>query len=99
MKVGGKYRLTWKDQNWTLEGTVKEFDPGKKFVFSWHWNVNKPDEPTLEVTCTFTKTEKGAKLTIKHGPNAADEKGQQDRKGYIDGWNQFVAALKEEVKK
>ncbi len=98
MKVGGKYRLTWKDQNWTLEGTVKEFDPGKKFVFSWHWNVNKPDEPTLEVTCTFTKTEKGAKLTIKHGPNAADAKGQDDRKGYIAGWNQFVAALKEQVK-
>jgi uncharacterized protein YndB with AHSA1/START domain len=99
MKVGGKYRLIWKEQDWTLEGTVKEFDPGKKFVFTWRWNFTPKEEQTLEVTCTLTKTEKGAKLVIKHGPHAATEKGQKDREGYIAGWQQFVAALKEQVKK
>lgn len=99
MKVGGKYRAIWKQQNWILEGTVKEFEPGKKFVFTWRWNESPAETPTLEVQCTFEKTEKGARLIIKHGPNTTDEKGQQDRAGYLAGWQQFVAALKEEVKK
>lgn len=99
MKVGGKYRAIWKQQNWILEGTVKEFEPGKKFVFTWRWNETPKEAPTLEVHCTFEKTEKGARLVIRHGPNATDEKGQESRAGYIAGWQQFVAALKEELRK
>jgi uncharacterized protein YndB with AHSA1/START domain len=99
MKVGGKYRAIWKQQNWILEGTVKEFEEGKKFVFTWRWNETPAESPTLEVHCTFEKTEKGARMVIRHGPNATDEKGQESRAGYIAGWQQFIAALKEAVKK
>ena len=98
MKVGGKYRAIWKSQNQILEGTVTDFDPGKKFVFTWRWNETPKDAATLEVQVLFEKAEKGAKLTIRHGPNGIDEKGQEARKGYAAGWQPFVAKLKVAVK-
>ncbi|KAF0242175.1 MAG: hypothetical protein FD180_4046 [Planctomycetota bacterium] len=99
LKEGGKYELTWKAQKWTLQGTVKSFERGKSFVFTWRWNFDAPEIATQEVHVAFAAEGKGTKLVIRHGPYKDTPDDQGGRKGHIRGWNQFGGRLVEEIVK
>jgi uncharacterized protein YndB with AHSA1/START domain len=54
---GGKYHLSWPDQNWHLRGTFTEFARGKELDFTWKWDHEKV-EPVL-VRLNFEPTRNG----------------------------------------
>jgi uncharacterized protein YndB with AHSA1/START domain len=94
MRVGGKFQLSWPDPGWTLLGTVKTAEPGRRFAFTWKWK-HMPDFPELTVKVDFEPIEGGGtRLTLTHGPYDGSEAHQKEREGHLQGWVHVLARLK-----
>ena len=100
-KVGGKYQPTWKDEEgnitWQLDGVVEIWEPKKKLGYSWKWNTDPEDGPTLHVIAEFKAIEGGVNIRITHKSFDANNDDQQNRTSIHQGWEFFgtkLAALK-----
>jgi uncharacterized protein YndB with AHSA1/START domain len=91
-KVGGRYKFSWPEKNWVLEGTYTAFDPGRNLGFTWAWNFDVDTKP-LQVDIRFEPAEKGAKMTVTHGPWEDAEASQIERQGIREGWIHFGMRL------
>jgi uncharacterized protein YndB with AHSA1/START domain len=92
--VGGKYCFTWPSMGWTLQGEYKEIEPGERISFSWKWNHDPVDYPTLEVALDFAPAiNGGALLTITQGQYDESTAQQEDRAGHREGWIHFCMKL------
>ena len=88
-RVGGKYRLTWPDMNWILEGEYTAFEPGKHLGFTWSWN-HEPDILPKQVDIYFSELADSTRIGIFHGPFEGDS---SDRQGVVEGWIHFGMRL------
>jgi len=90
---GGKYQLSWPNQNWHLRGTFTEFVRGKELGFTWKWDHERV-EPVL-VRLNFEPTRSGGtKLILQHGAYPANPEGKKIRDEHIEGWMYFLGKLR-----
>lgn len=96
-KVGGLYQPTWRNEDgeilWQLLGRIEVWEPNKKLGFSWKWQFDPEDAPTLHVIVEFSKVEGGVNVKITHSkfdPNNDDQLNRESLKG---GWEQFCTKL------
>ena len=89
---GGEYSVWFAGPPARLTGRVLGYQPGSSLSFSWAWEGD--DGPARAVTVTATVTSSGgARLTIEHGPHAADEAGRHAHKEHWEGWEFFLPRL------
>ncbi|MBZ0137903.1 MAG: SRPBCC domain-containing protein [Planctomycetes bacterium] len=100
-KVGGRYELIWKGEDgeisWQLLGKVEIWEPNKKLGFTWTWNSDPKDAPTLHVVVEFSEIKDGVQVKITHSAFDANNDDQQNRASLKQGWEFFctkLAALK-----
>jgi uncharacterized protein YndB with AHSA1/START domain len=100
-KAGGKYELTWKKEDgeisWQLLGKVEIWEPKKKLGYTWKWNTDPEDAPTLHVVVEFKQTEGRVNVKITHKEFDPNNDDQQNRASLHQGWEFFcnkLAALK-----
>lgn len=99
--VGGKYQLTWKGEDgeisWQLLGKVEVWEPKKKLGYTWKWNTDPEDAPTLHVVAEFKEVDGGVNVKITHSSFDPNNDDQQNRASLHQGWEFFctkLAALK-----
>ncbi len=69
-------------------GTVMEFDPPSRVVFSWH--PARPPETAQEIEVLFTESAGGTRVLLTHrGWEEYGEKADDARNSYVSGW-QYV---------
>ncbi|MDC1143005.1 SRPBCC domain-containing protein [Planctomycetota bacterium] len=95
--VGGKYAPTWKDKEgeilWQLQGVIEVWEPNKKLGFTWKWNTDPKETPTLHVLIEFKKVEGGVNLTITHSKFDPENDDQLNRTSLNQGWESFCSKL------
>jgi len=91
---GGAYVLEWPEQDWTLRGVVKEFEPVKRLVFTWAWDHMK-ESPTRTVTVEFEAVEEGTRLRVTHGTYGEGEDEAKERAGHLAGWMAVLSRLRD----
>ena len=91
-KSGGEYSVWFAAIPARLAGRVFGYRPGSSLEFSWVWEGE--DGPASTVTVTAASASAGgARLTIEHGPHAADEPGQNAHAEHWAGWEYFLPRL------
>jgi uncharacterized protein YndB with AHSA1/START domain len=91
-QLGGRYYIWWEKLGKNLRGSYREFEPGKRLVFSWHWD-EEPDMPERVVEIDFLPAHNGTQLTLTHGYYPDTEAGAEERRGYLEGWLYFLPRL------
>ena len=98
---GGTYKFLWPEMGWELQGKYLEFEPANKLGFTWKWNHEPIDRPTLYVELRFQDGPNGGTLlTIGQGPYTDSPESQVDRQGHLEGWTHYcmlLAGLKEGI--
>jgi uncharacterized protein YndB with AHSA1/START domain len=80
--IGGKMELF---DGW-VKGIVLAYETGTRLSFTWkpaEWAI---DQQASIVTCRFTSTKTGTRLTLKHSGFPSDSEMQSHK----DGWTEFV---------
>ena len=96
-RVGGRFRwdLTNSDgEKMTMEGEFRELQPGKKIVFTWHWQDDEDwDNRVSIVTVEISGRSGGTELRLTHEqlPN------EKSRDGHTSGWNSALDKLEKFV--
>lgn len=68
-----------------LWGTVKEFEPPRRVVFSWH--PGRDADTAQEVEVTFEETATGTRVMLEHrGWEALGDAASKTRDQYVPGW-------------
>ena len=85
-KTSGQIFETLKSGETSLWGTVQEWEPPNRVVFSWHPG-GEPDTAT-EVEITFSDRDGKTKVVVTHsGWEMFGEKAEETRGGYDKGWD------------
>jgi uncharacterized protein YndB with AHSA1/START domain len=80
--IGGKMELF---DGW-VKGKVLAYEPGKRLSFTWKPSEWAKENQASIVTCNFTPTKIGTKLTLKHSGFPNDSELQSHKVG----WREFV---------
>ena len=85
-KTSGQIFETLKSGETSLWGTVQEWEPPNRVVFSWHPG-GEPDTAT-EVEITFSDRDGKTEVVVTHsGWEMFGEKAEETRGGYDKGWD------------
>lgn len=92
-RVGGQFRWDLSSpegEKMTVSGEYRELQPGRKIVFTWHWEDDEDWEnrPSI-VTVELNDGEGGTELRLIHEqlPN------EESRTGHTRGWNSALDKL------
>src|SRR5579862_2000976 len=92
LRVGGKFVLSWPNQDWHMRGEYLAVEPGKHLAFTWAWDHGLKGYDPLRVDLWFEHIHNvGTRLGIYHGPFG--EEDQEARQGIIEGWIHFCMLL------
>ncbi len=93
-KLGGVYHIWWAKLGKNLRGTFREFEPGKRLVFTWNWD-EEPETPERTVEIDFAPGDDGtgSRLRLTHGFYEDTEAGAEERRGILEGWLYFLPML------
>jgi uncharacterized protein YndB with AHSA1/START domain len=84
-RVGGRIYETHRDGSLHLWGTVTEWDPPRRVVFSWH--PGRDAATAQEVELLFTPTQDGTRVELEHrGWERLGDRGPELRQAYQSGW-------------
>lgn len=84
-RVGGKVEEVSKNGERATWGTVRAWEPAKRFVMSWHPGSD-PETPT-EVEVRFTEVPEGTRVELEHRDwIKLGARAEQTRGGYDQGW-------------
>lgn len=94
-RAGGAYHLSWPEMGWNLRGQYTEVEPGRRLGFTWRWD-HEPDAPPTRVDVDVEPfADRGAKLTLTHGPYGHAEGDREMRAGHLEGWRHFLGRLQD----
>ncbi|KAF0242597.1 MAG: Activator of Hsp90 ATPase 1 family [Planctomycetota bacterium] len=94
-RAGGAHVLSWPEQKWILRGEITDWQPGKKFGFTWKWDHEPKEKGALTVGIEFDAAAAGGtRMTITQGPYADTEDAKAERAGHVEGWKFCAAKLK-----
>jgi uncharacterized protein YndB with AHSA1/START domain len=92
-RVGGKFRWDLTDpdgEKMTCQGEYRELQPGKKIVFTWHWDDDETwENHTSVVTVELSDRDGGTELRLTHEKLPSEE----SRDGHTRGWNSALNKL------
>ncbi len=88
-RVGGRYKLSWPEMDWVLEGEYTTVEPGKHLGFTWSWN-HEPEVGPKQVDVYFSELAEATRVGIYHSPF---EGNSADRQGVVEGWIHFGMRL------
>ncbi|MCI4345232.1 MAG: SRPBCC domain-containing protein [Thermoplasmata archaeon] len=94
LRVGGRYRFSWPEGGWELEGEYLSLVPSTEIAFSWRWK----HEPNLVCVVKVTiepREARGATLFVRQGPYADSPQGVEQRQGHLDSWEFFLPRIAE----
>jgi uncharacterized protein YndB with AHSA1/START domain len=92
--LGGKFLLSWPENDWRLRGTYTAREPGVHLGFTWSWDHEPSQVAVKQVDVWFMPLfEHGARLAIFHGPFDATQSDQEARQGIVEGWIHFGMIL------
>jgi uncharacterized protein YndB with AHSA1/START domain len=92
-RVGGEFRwdlINPEGEEMTIRGEFRELKPGKKIVFTWHWEEDEVWKNHVSiVTIELSDADGGTELRLAHEqlPNEAS------RDGHKGGWNSVLDKL------
>ena len=96
-KVGEKYEATWRNEDgeilWQMQGKIETLEPKQKLGFTWKWQFDPEDAPTLHVLVEFKEVEGGVNVKITHSKFDPNNDDQQNRESLKQGWEQFCVKL------
>ena len=92
-KVGGKYRIDFKQHELTNLGEFLEIIPDKKIVFSWCSSFELPLTPDTKVTIELFPDGNKTRLLLVH----TGFKTEDARSSHEGGWNGGLADLTNEI--
>jgi uncharacterized protein YndB with AHSA1/START domain len=99
VRVGGKYRwdvINSEGEEMTVRGEYRELEPGRKIVFTWHWDDDEAWENHLSiVTVELADAEGGTLLRLTH--EKLPNEGSRDR--HHEGWNKVLDRLEGFIEK
>ena len=85
-RVGGRVYETAPDGTEHLWGTVTEWDPPRRIVFTWH--PGRPVDTRQEVEVTFQLAGEGSRTDLVHsGWEHLGERAAEIRANYDTGWD------------
>lgn len=85
-RVGGRVYETAPDGTEHLWGTVTEWDPPRRVVFTWH--PGRPVDTRQEVEVTFQPAGEGSRIDLVHsGWEHLGERAAGIRANYDTGWD------------
>jgi uncharacterized protein YndB with AHSA1/START domain len=77
------------DGSTAIWGTIMEWEPGSRVVFTWHPG-REPREET-QVAVMFRPSEDGTEVELVHtGWNALGKEARETRNGYDGGWDVVI---------
>jgi uncharacterized protein YndB with AHSA1/START domain len=92
-RVGGEFRwdLTNPEgEKMTMRGEYRELQPGKKIVFTWHWEDDEDWKNHISiVTVELSDRDGGTELRLIH--EQLPNEGSRD--GHTRGWNSALDKL------
>jgi uncharacterized protein YndB with AHSA1/START domain len=84
-RLGGRIYETYDDGSLHLWGTVTEWQPPQRVVFSWH--PGREASTAQEVELRFLELDRGTRVVLEHrGWEALGERAEATREGYLTGW-------------
>ena len=96
-EIGGKYQPTWKNEKgeiiWQLLGTIEVWEPKKRLGFTWKWNTDPEDAPTLHVLVALKEIEGGVNVKITHYKFDPLNEDQINRNSLKGGWEMFCSKI------
>lgn len=99
VRVGGKYHwdvTSPEDEEKTVRGEYRELEPGRKIVFTWHWDDDEAWENQVSiVTVELSDAKGGTQVRLTHAklPN----EGSRDR--HHEGWTGVLDRLEGFIQK
>lgn len=94
-KVGGKYRIDFKNHNVSNTGEFLEIVPDKKIVFSWCSSFGLPLTPDTKVTIELFPDGDNTKLKLLHSGFKTDSSREQHQKGWDGGLADLATEIQE----
>lgn len=89
-RVGGQYRIDSHANGVGVKGEYLNVAPYDKLSFTWIWMEDGVDGEVENVTVTFTSTNGGTRVDLKHtGPWTS----QEPVDNYRQGWNHVLATF------
>jgi uncharacterized protein YndB with AHSA1/START domain len=93
-QVGGRIYESTEDGSLNLWGTVTEWEPPNRVVFTWH--PGREPATAQEVELRFIEEGSGTRVELEHrGWETLGDAAAETREGYHSGWeyvlNQFIA--------
>jgi uncharacterized protein YndB with AHSA1/START domain len=92
-KVGGKYRIDFKQYGLTNTGEFLEIVPNKKIVFTWCTSFDLPLKPDTQVTIELFADGNKTRLLLVH----TGFKTEESRSQHEGGWNAGITDLTKEI--
>jgi uncharacterized protein YndB with AHSA1/START domain/translation elongation factor EF-1beta len=92
-KVGGKYRICFKQYELTNTGEFLEIVPDKKIVFTWCSSFEEPRTPDTRVTIELFPDGNKTRLLLVH----TGFKSEDSRSKHEGGWKAGLTDLTKEV--
>ncbi len=89
-RIGGRIYETHDDGSLHLWGSVTEWQPPRRIVFSWH--PGRDASTAQEVELRFEDLGAGTRVELEHrGWEALGERAAEAREGYRSGWPGVLA--------
>ena len=94
VQIGGKFHLSWPENDWHLRGEYTALEPGVHLGFTWRWDHEPSTIQEKQVDVWFQPLyEHGARMAVHHGPFGTTEEDQNARQGIVEGWIHFGMVL------
>jgi uncharacterized protein YndB with AHSA1/START domain len=87
-EVGDAYRLDFGEGS-VVEGTIREVEPGRRFVHTWSWADALPRQETIVSWTVEALPDGGGRITLIHDGWAeagADSAARDDHEAYWSGY-------------
>ncbi len=94
-RPGERYRLDFGDSS--VEGTILEHEPGRRFAHSWRWDGDEDDTPPTTVAWAVEDLPAGgSRVTLRHDgwpATTPDDTSRDDHLGYWQAYLEDLGAL------
>ncbi|GAA4339054.1 SRPBCC domain-containing protein [Flaviaesturariibacter amylovorans] len=96
-RVEYEFQTTEGAHAFTIRGTYKEVEPGRRLVYSWDWELptNQPEDASFVLHVSFQEAGKGSRLQVRQEQFKSEETVQPHREGWEQGLQSLARYLEQ----